>query len=117
VPKIPRESAPPERNALRSRGCPNPDYDRRPVLRRPRPVTRRPGADVRQTVPLGRLLATAAGEMRDAQGRVAELKAQGLPYEAAARHARMMRARWLDLRGEGPEGSEVEPAGYAAPAR
>lgn len=117
--KFRREGSPPEQNALRSRGCPNPDYAL--VTSRSRKSFSSPGARRKAPVrdkgiPLGKRLAAAAGEMRDAQNAVADLKAAGLPYQDAARAARLARSRWIEVRG-GLETHAVEAAGYEAPSR
>lgn len=115
--KIRRESRAPEQNALRCRGIPSPEYDRRPYRapRWSRTATRRAPV-IERGEPLGKRLASAAGEMRASADRVAELKAAGADYRAAAMRARTARHAWLELQG-GISTHAVDPAGYEAPSR
>lgn len=108
---IRRESAPPERNALRSRGCPDPAYDRRPV--------RYPGAVLAEAVAVISAgdqhkirLGALEGRLRDKQAQVRRLKAEGRPYQVQAHEARVLRADWLALGGEMSSSSSVEVASY-----
>jgi hypothetical protein len=105
--KVRRTGAAPEHNALRSRGCPNPDR----AIGRPksRKVLRE---EVAQKARVDRLGAAQATMLR-AQKRVRELKASGQPYERAAAEARLARARYLALDGARVQGKAVTIAEHA----
>jgi hypothetical protein len=107
VAKIRRTGGAPEWNALRSRGCPDPDR----AIGRPksRKQLREELASKRTTD----RLAAAQSDMLRAQKRVRELKASGMPYERAASEARLARARYLALDGARVQGNPVQVADHS----
>lgn len=88
-----RRSAAPEANALRSRGCPNPDNA--PVRSRPVAVLRAE----REVKAYKRQEYEARMRMHKAQDLVRELKGAGKPYADEAKASREARHAWLSLTG------------------
>lgn len=91
-----REGAEPERNALRSRGCPNPD---RALVRRTK-VTAAPRAHKTPTVPALPIALRVENVRRHWQNAVSEtrrLKAAGQDFTDAALKARTLRYELVAL--------------------
>lgn len=91
-----RLSAPPEHNALRSRGCPNPD---RALVRRRREVPAPRKANITRTaeMPIGFRVESIRREWQAAVAQTRKLKAAGENYATAAARARELRAQLVRL--------------------
>lgn len=99
-----------EGNALRSRGCPNPNraavYEDRPVP--PAPARSRSSAASPQSPRAhARKVERAHARMSEAQAVVRDRKTRGLEYSDAVAQARTARAAWLALTGGAPERKTV----------
>jgi hypothetical protein len=93
-----RGSTPPQHNALRSRGCPDPD---RAVVTRKRgkasPRKARKSTPTAPVLPVGLRVENARRQWEAATAEVRRLKAAGADYSAAVAQARDMRALMLKL--------------------
>lgn len=107
-----KTSAAPTRDALRSRGCPNPDYM---IVRKSR--ARVIGEQTRaEQEDYAAKLRRAEHKMHGRIEEVKRRKAAGLDYRGAAAEARAARHAWLELKGgldvrqvSADQGSAVNP--------